>query len=374
MTQARRPRGAATLVLVLGLFIALALVAALAQRNLLVEQRIASQVRDAAQAEAMARLGHDRLLQALNGPSLDARCEAGASARTRLRERWLEIDAAGAMRARAKDFVFVCDRDAEGHLDCRCADAGAPALLRDESDARTVSVRLALRDLPVAGHLELLARGCSRASAHCPDDPEGVEALGDDAQATQRQRVLLLPALRRLPERALVATQGVTIGAAFEPPPSGDEGLAPARLFQRHFGLPPPAFRDQPALSELGDCGGRCARALAEQVEAGAQMVWVDGDLVLDEALDLGRPERPLLLLVQGRLEVRAPLRLHGLIYAGRGLHWRVAGELVGGLLVAGEASIDRDLPLRHDPELLRRLQRSAGSFVRAPAGLWSEP
>lgn len=391
-------RGAATLLTVMGLFVAMALVAAHAHRNLLVEQRIARQVRDGLEAAEMARLGHDQVLNALNGLKLDERCQPDAAARDRLRERLLHIDAKGAITPRSTGFQLVCDRG-DGRLDCQCPAAGRGAVLRDETESRTSSVRVALAAVPAPGELDLVARGCSRASRHCPVSLGASDDLGYAAQSTQRLRLHLLSALKSPPAQALVATGSITLVRGAAGPLSGmsiraggaittepgvlrsgwSEGepalaaLSPAAFFQRHFGLSPTGYREHPALSELPDCGSDCARRLAELVAAGAQIVWVDGDLVIDAPLSLGDADRPLLLLVQGAVDVKAELHLRGLLYVGRGGHWRAPGSVDGALLVAGDWTVERDFVLRHDQSMLSRL-RQAGSFVRVPGGLWSEP
>ena len=86
-------RGAATLVVVIVLFFVMALVAAYASRNLVVEQRVANAVLDATLAHEAAQFGLDHTLALLNADALDPQCQPVATGHNSLRERWLTIDA-----------------------------------------------------------------------------------------------------------------------------------------------------------------------------------------------------------------------------------------------------------------------------------------
>ena len=59
------------------------------------------------------------------------------------------------------------------------------------------------------------------------------------------------------------------------------------------------AWRAQPAATPLA-CDGGCAAAIADAVAAGRRLIAAQGDVVLDGPLELGSPERPIVLLVTG--------------------------------------------------------------------------
>jgi len=102
----------------------------------------------------------------------------------------------------------------------------------------------------------------------------------------------------------------------------------------------------------------------------------VEGDAALDGPLDLGAPERPVVLLVNGTLRLRGAVALHGVVVAGA-LEWRDAaadsGALIrGAALIEGNVQGDAAADLIHDAALLARLQRETGSFARV-SGSWKD-
>ncbi|MFX8047616.1 PilX N-terminal domain-containing pilus assembly protein, partial [Acinetobacter baumannii] len=84
-----RQRGAATLVVVMMLFLVMALLAAYANRGLLFEQRIASGFARAALAQEAAEGGVEWALALLNGPAIDENCQPKGVGGQRFADKYL---------------------------------------------------------------------------------------------------------------------------------------------------------------------------------------------------------------------------------------------------------------------------------------------
>ena len=102
----------------------------------------------------------------------------------------------------------------------------------------------------------------------------------------------------------------------------------------------------------------------------------MEGDAALDGPLDLGAPERPIVLLVDGALHLRGAVTLHGVVVAGS-LDWRDSaagsGALIrGAALIEGNYQGDAAADIVHDAAVLARLQRETGSFARVN-GSWKD-
>jgi hypothetical protein len=85
----------------------------------------------------------------------------------------------------------------------------------------------------------------------------------------------------------------------------------------------------------------------------------------------VGAPDAPVLLVVEGGLELSVPV--HGVIY-GRGQPWVVsgAGGNVQGALMAENAldlAAGAQVTVSHEIQTLNRLRWLHGSFVRVPGG-----
>jgi hypothetical protein len=105
-------------------------------------------------------------------------------------------------------------------------------------------------------------------------------------------------------------------------------------------------------------------------------MLWIDGTLRLDADVTLGTPEAPVVLVVDGDVEVAdADVRIHGLVVV-TGSSWTsarattVRGALVGAgdLAFGGAGTTGVDF----DRAILSRLRTAHGSFARVP-GSWRD-
>src|SRR4051812_22686104 len=93
LRHSARQGGAATLVVVMVLFFIMAMMAAFANRNLIFEQRIASNYYRSGVALEVADAGGEWALGRLNGSNIDAACTAAGNPTSSFRQRYLDIAA-----------------------------------------------------------------------------------------------------------------------------------------------------------------------------------------------------------------------------------------------------------------------------------------
>lgn len=415
-TRSASPRGAATLVAVMLLGLIVAMVAAYGQRSQVFEQRIAvNQVR-AAQAGEAAEAGLHWALARLNGGPVDAQCRTvSAAGAAGFRERQLVLDGdTGAIVPRqppgAEPPSPGCVFDGTG-WSCHCPDDG-PAMLREPDGVGPFpAFRVRFVAGPQAGQVRVESVGCTGPDAGClaPDGQAGVHA----ARARVSALLALRPALAARPAAALtvrgdvtpasgttltaVATDGsgpavhaggrvdgtavraqTRAGTPARHAVASDDpwlaGLTTEGLFVQLFGVAPPAWRGHAAVRELA-CSPACsARALRDAATAHPDgLLRVQGDVVLDEPLDLGSATQPLVLVVDGRLRFDAPARLHGLVHVAAP-QWEPGGpgEVRGAVVAEGSVTGTASLTIAHDTAVLRRLQHRHGTFALVP-GSWRD-
>lgn len=422
----RRVRGAATLVVVLMLLIVAALAAAYASRNIVFEQRTAANQARATQAFEAAEAGLEWALAMLHAGRVDAACTPLADPDVRgetFRDRRLAIDpatgrVAARLRSDGQPRQAACVADGSAWR-CSCPDDAAPALAAPGGDGPAPAFVVRLHDDAAhpPGVVRVESTGCARldGAAVCPtaSDP-------GDGRATVSVLVALKGALANAPAAAVTvrsdldvghlvlraanrdaASGGVTLhvggtlagtplalhGPAGAPPEStvADEPdggplarLDADRLFTSIVGMGRDTYRAQPA-TVVVDCAADCSARTLQHVARlhPGTMLWVDGTLRLDADVTLGTPEAPVVLVVDGDVEVAdADVRIHGLVVV-TGSSWAtssatttVHGALVGqgdlAFTGTGTSTVD------HDPDVLARLRLTQGSFARVP-GSWRD-
>lgn len=379
-----RQQGAAALVIVMMLFFIMSLVAAYASRNLIFEQRISANNYRSTQAFDAAEAGLEWAIAMLNGGRIDEVCSPSTDpVQKSFRERYLQPNAAGVLPALNPS----CVRSNDG-WSCSCPIAGNPVLDAPATIEAAPTFRLTLQ--AATGRPELVRvsiEGCSSFGTPCV-------AAGSRADANAKVEAMLgqAPALTQTPVAAITVrgaldaatadfvnpdTTGIAInagGATNAPRVTGPAGMSASRaqsalvvsndpslsgvtpagglskgemMFLATFGVPPAAFRVQPAVVRLS-CGDGCGAALQDAaVRFPARMIWIDGDLDLsaDTVLKLGSAASPLLLVVDGNINWAAgsDVFIHGLLYV-RGASWASVGAtatVLGALIAEGEAAMD---------------------------------
>ncbi|WP_295636501.1 pilus assembly PilX N-terminal domain-containing protein [uncultured Methylibium sp.] len=419
--RARRhaQRGLGALGVALVLLFAMTMVAFFANRSLLFEQRSSANQYRSVQAFEAAEAGLEWATARLNDPrTIDAACRpvtgaAGAARSFRVRYTPLTTGLAFAPASAARP---GCSLDATA-LSCSCpSDDSAPSL-RDDAPGFTVEFS-AVRGDPESLHI--VSRGCSGLGTQCVPGT----ALGPaDATATVQAVLKLRPAIRSIPVAAVTAGDAVTINGALRltnadirtqgyvvhaggavdvdtarsvttlpgsPPANAviarDESLARlaaqdadgAALFIAWFGATPAQFATTPTTYRIASCSGAgCGVAMQAAHADGHDSFVVDGDLRLDAAGwpggSIGTPERPVMVVVRGRLALEGGVPMHGLVYIDTSDSVAtVDAQLHGALVARGRLTAGGTGTIRHDPDVLARLRTRIGILARLP-GSWQD-
>ncbi|MES2990691.1 MAG: PilX N-terminal domain-containing pilus assembly protein [Pseudomonadota bacterium] len=411
-------RGAAALIVTVMLLLAMALAVALANRDLLFEQRSASNGVRAAQAFEAAEAGLDWATAQLNANRpIGADCAPSAEvAATSFRSRYLAIATGTGLvtpRAATADDATAtlraaCVRTGDA-WSCSCPTQGAPTLPA-LGGAAVASFVVAFEPGAVPGVVGIAATGCIGASTACL----GAGGARADATATVHALLGLIGGLRT-PPAATLTTGGevdagtAAIGLANADPRTGlavaaggaiiapqarlavPPGAAVAeslvdhdaslsaldapRHFAALFGLDRATWQLQAAVHHV-DCRVDCRDALVAALAASADaaLIHVDGDLALAGPLTLGSAARPALIVVGGDVRLDGAIALTGLLHAAGTMQWNgAAGGSVRGALVPhagyrGDAAPD----LTYDVDVLDLLRHRTGSFARVP-GSWRD-
>lgn len=410
-------RGAGSLPVVLLLLVAASLVMVFANRALVFEMRSAANVARASLALEAARAGVDWGTAALQAhPAINAACQPDAAASTALIDTVLPVDLADPLgRRRVTTAAPGCVFQPGSGWQCQCPTAGRAALTPPAaSDAPAPAFLLHFTDAAHPGQTWLHSDGCASADAPC-----GNSSVPSDA--TRRVSVLLglLAALPRPPYatvnalgaiqaegdvhisydaeshgKTMASSSAISVdanvqllGAPGQPGAATTVSLDPRglqadgslltaeRWFATHFGLVRTAYRTLAHVHVLS-CGTSCTSGdVRTALDAGHRTLWADGNLLLDTADTYGHPADPVLLIVQGTLQITAALTLIGAAHAGT-IDWQVSsaspGALQGTLNSASTLHLAGPLRLHRDERVIARLQHAQGTWTIAP-GSWTD-
>ncbi len=424
-------QGAATLVVVMVLFFIMAMMAAFANRNLVFEQRIASNYYRAGLALETAEAGGEWVLNALNGVFIDASCKNSGAIGTSFRERYLNIGADRAISTdEDKDANFNPLNPASGDpyvaagisteaagWSYQCPVDGvlvSPAPAAAHRLQPMFAVRFRPRDRAGVVNVEVIS--CTDIIKNC--NRQAFAARADLAKTVLIFDAALVSALKVPPASPLTVRGAVDLGAiglglhntdpalsgllmqaglsyqgstsrlssvpgtpARDALVSGDETLRsrdgkPVDMFQLFFGMSPMTYRQQPAMREL-ICADDCSAQLQEAYASGQRMLWVEGPAEIRSNITLGTATDPFLLVVNGALTLDGPMLLNGLIYARGNTSWNntVGAQpavLTGALLSDGDLVASGTADIVYHADLINTLSNRRGSFVRVP-GSWSD-
>ena len=154
--------------------------------------------------------------------------------------------------------------------------------------------------------------------------------------------------------------------------------LAADRAYASTFGLWPNTSRWQPGAVRLTCPAGGCRAALADAIALNPdRVIWIEGDLTLESAGDVGSLPNPAdftvagpaVVIATGNLIVTsAGVRVFGLIYTRSG-GWAGGGEIHGAAIVEGNLAATAAQTVVLNGNVLDTLRLRAGSFVRVPGG-----
>jgi Tfp pilus assembly protein PilX len=391
-------RGIAALAVVLVVATALALTAAYASRVAWLELKASGNRVRAVQAAEAAESGLAWGLARFNDDRpVDNACRPAPSGPT-FRERYQDASA-------MPSCVF-----SDGVWSCQCPPAtGAVPATGAEAVHQAFALRLGSA---ASGVSTIEAIGCSGVIAACllppgPGVPAGIHVTRAWADVARIPAIDVRPVaaitvrgmlrLRDAPTviHHRVASGGLTLhtGAAVDPgdaalvgPPGapplstvvgGDAALASldgAQFFASAFRMNRAAWRAQPAAQAV-DCKSACDQTLAQRLagQGAPSLVWLDGGLHLDGATELGSPERPVLLVIDGPVHLRGPVRIHGVLYL-RSAEWRdnAGADIHGALLAENDLLLTGPSRIQHDSSIVERLHLCCGTYARVP-GSWRD-
>ncbi len=416
---ARAQRGASALIVTLLLFFAMVLTAAYVNRNLVFEQRIATnQVRSTLAFEA-AEAGLEWAIAQLNNPQrLGPDCLPTTDlAATSFRTRHLVFNRADASFTPATwasagtptALRPSCVRSDAGWA-CSCPANGGPVLVPASGNAPEAAFTLQFLPAGKPGLVRVSATGCTNLAGACVAGSTG----SADATATLDIVLGLLPGLRTPPAAALTlrgafdadtATLGVhnpdpatgiaihaggaiaaahtrltvPAGASTATALAGHDtvlaSLAPDRFFAAIFGLDKAGWKNQPGVTRV-DCSADCSGALAAAINAAADsaLIWVDGDLALGGPLTLGSAQHPVVIVVNGAVRLDGAVAVSGVVYAAS-MRWdgsNGGAALRGAAITEGSYQGDGTPEFFYDTAVLATLNGNSGSFARV-SGSWRD-
>ena len=438
--SAQRQRGVASLIVVMVLFFVMALVAAYTNRNLIFEQRTSVNQYRSTQAIETAEAGLEWALAQLDGGRIDNAClEAGAVATdTSFRQRYLSIDPAGSVARLTQGGAGTPPRRAGcvwtgAAWRCDCPSNADPAPLAPVGPGLFPAfwVSFSQDDVTQPGVIRIIANGCTRLDTTCLSAPDG--ATNVDGVARVTTLVALKSSLTTPPAAALTVVGSVagggalaayntatdrggitiqaggpvnygafTLGSIPGTPASAsvvasDASLnlisgngftlflaatpdfsAADRMFASVFGAWPDTYRLQPGAVRFNCPAAGCRLALANVVAMNPdRVIWIDGDLTLESAGDVGSAPDPAdptvpgpaTIVATGNLVFTAPgARIFGFVYTRSG-NWTGSGEIQGAAFTEGNLAATAAPTVVFNGAVIDSLRRRAGSFVRLPGG-----
>lgn len=414
-----RPRpaaGIATLTIVMVLFFIMAMVAAYANRNLIFEQRISVNNYRSSSAQDMAEAAIDWTVAMLNAGLINASCAPDTGAADDFRARYLSTADDGSYSLRtwvsgtkSVALTSACAVDnSSGAWTCSCPNASATTLAVD-STARAFRVALAATSQP--GTIQLNARGCSNhgsGSSSCslatgtptveslaslsvtlglaralPVAPVAALTVGgaltqassaalnvSNADANTGIAVHTGQAITAAPSLVVAGPAGTTSNARVDADGSLLTLATAGQLFNSVFGMDTTTYQLQPAAVRL-DCSSGCTSSQVSEAAAAnpRRVIWASGNVTLDSAATLGSAAVPVMLVVNGDLNITAAQTVYGFVYA-RNVTTAAGLALYGALVAAGDYSGSAATTISYDAAMLKIITLGYGSFVRVP-GSW---
>lgn len=419
--------GAATLVVVMSLFLVMALLAAYGNRSMMFEQRISSSYFRAGVAQEAAEAGIEWTLAQLNGDAINNSCVPVATGGTRFVDRFLAISPTDrTIKQSGSGLVATtvadCTREGTGWT-CRCPDRGAwtaPAAVSGTAIMPSFGIALLPLEDPAlpagAGSVMVSSLGCTGSVVSACDLTldKGRGSLGASAQQTL---VALVSAVRTPPAAPLVVKGAVTVagtgglglhntdprsagllhhvgGAAtgftesrLNSVPgtspaqariqddSGFRGRSTEELFRAFMGMTPSRYASHPSLRKVNCSGGDCGAALAAAYAAGKRILWVEGDMSVLSNKIIGSATDPVVIIATGQTTLNGPFQLTGMLVSLGNVTWDNSSGtsmIVGALLVAGDLSTTGAMDIVYQPAIVDQLRNRVGSFVRVPGG-WTD-
>jgi hypothetical protein len=165
-------------------------------------------------------------------------------------------------------------------------------------------------------------------------------------------------------------------------------------MFLAAFGMPPAVYRTLPAVVRMTCANGCAAKLQNAWAQFPRRVIWIDGDLVIDDdapPFTIGSVALPVVVIVSGDMTFGngSNVTINGMVYS-RGARWVTTGStaLVNGAFVAeglaagldeGSFTITGSPAIVFDPDVVNHLKKAQqrrvmdfGSIVRVP-GSWRD-
>lgn len=415
------PRGIAALTVVMILFFILAMAAAYTNRTLIVDQRSTTNALHSAQAIDATEAATEWAIAQINGGRVTSTCASStvatdASVRSRYIEMQDDFSYKTPDRKTATPMACVSNR---GAWACSCPGLGSKPSLTPTADGNGQAFWVVFdAGLSGPGILSVLTQGCSNlgtdSTSSCATAPDLSGSIATvDAVKVSNTQVGLVRALPFAPAATLTAGTSVTAVAGttlWVVNPDANTGLtihsggavtastlklavaagtpgdgkvesdgvlaaraaAGGRQFESIFGMDASNYKRQPATVMI-DCAAGCVSSdLADALSRHpGQVLWIAGDLNLNSAATLGSASQPMMLVSTGTVTLSRAINFNGFLYANA-VVWAAGADASvfrGALVSASTLIANANATLIYDAAMIRIINGSYGSFVRAPGG-----
>lgn len=411
----RRETGAATLVIVMALFLVVGLLAAYANRSILFEQRIAGTYYRGALAQELAEAGIEWEVAMMNAGGIDDHCRPSSSGSSYV-GRYFRISETSRIITLAPSINYIdgtyfasCYRSAQGGWTCGCAGEDYQFPVAGGSAYLQPSFGVFAWPLGRPGVFRVDSTGCTVADIRvCATQRKA--SLAREAGKTTQAVVGLISAVRSPPASPLTVKGDLSISGGglglhnSDPRTAGmllvaggtSVGLADSRLeslpgtpaasalivndpalkngevFRMFLGMTPSRYAQHPALRVV-TCGDDCSSALTTAYASGKRMLWVNGDLTIDSNISLGTADDPLVLIATGNVTITGAFKFAGLLVARGDLDWTAStgsnSVITGAVVVEGDLATTGNMDIAYVQTVADRLRNSIGSYARVPGG-----
>ena len=426
----RQQRGAATLVSTVVILTLMTLVAFFANRSVIFERKTAANQYRSTKAIEAAEAGIEWTIANMNSMrKITASCATSAVAADRsLRDKYLDPDGNGSYQEEpASPATRFATRPGTtekllctlvgGVWTCSCPNVGAApavAACTASQGCPTFSVSLSSVTppgvaLPDPTMVRITAVGCTDSQRPCVPGA-GANA---DGSATVVQIAKVLSGLATTPAAALTAkgnvdfgsnaitatnldpgTNGITINAGGAiggfvnsstvkslpgtPPGASLVGndtslstMSDDQMFKSFFGVTKDQFRSATTTTTV-NCGGVCNAPVLGAIDAGARVLWIEGDMTLNSNAVYGSPTQPVIIVVNGNAHVQGTITIYGVLYCQNGTWDNTGGgdaQIIGAAIAEGDFTATGTPNPTYDPDVLRRLREATGAFAKVPGG-----
>ena len=383
MSYARRQRGAATLVVVMVLFLIMALLAAYANRSLMFEQRIAGSYYRASMAQEMAEAGVEWTVAMLNGSAIDDSCAPVATGGTRFVDKYLTVSADDRAitskitppAAGRAPLAVDCSPDGSS-LPCRCpapnTRTAQPVTALSGALIPTFGAALGTDTVVRYGSFLVDGYGCTDSSIdNCSSADSEARSQKTAATILQKTSIAFIGAVPSSPAAPLIVKGNLTtLGAgglglhntdarsggllvvSSGPPPVlnddrmdsvpgtppdrarsfGDTALqdlvnqgadGDIRFFRNFLGMAPSRYPNHPAARAVTCASAAdCGTELVNAFNAGQRLLTVNQAMGIGSNVSIGTAAAPVLIVVNGNVTITGPMELNGMLVVLGNLTW----------------------------------------------------